>query len=222
MNIHDIYFFSFRKVYALGDIKTDSTTVPVPSHIRSVSTMLPWKQNRFLLGKLLLVAEYQITVKSAWVVRPASIKSTFLSWGPRARSVVFPNMSIMTFYLWTWSPQITQVSYKSFPTISPLCVLGIVSRTYIFGFWMFIFIWLRTMKIRLLNNESEYTASSCSSVSGAYMLTQNTNTHKQIYRRVCIEANLKGVFSQKFRDKLIQHQSIFNILRTWEAICTLT
>jgi hypothetical protein len=67
------------------------------SHIRLILTTLPWKRNRLLLGRPLLVDELEATVRSIWSLKPVSGKWTFHLRAPLASiatSLKFPHMQL--------------------------------------------------------------------------------------------------------------------------------
>jgi hypothetical protein len=61
--------------------------------------MLPWKQNRLLLSRLLLVTEHRITVTSVGPVKPVLAKSEFYLWMPSTCGIIFLMIPRVQFYL---------------------------------------------------------------------------------------------------------------------------
>jgi hypothetical protein len=96
--------------------------------------MLPWKRHRLLLGRPLLVTEYQSTTKSVGPLKLFSIKFTFCVRRSSERTVIFLMLLPIEIYLGRWSPQINLIkTIKAvFEKIAILCFWADVKSPY---FW---------------------------------------------------------------------------------------
>jgi hypothetical protein len=83
----------------MNETEVGAKTLP----IRLVLTALPYKGNRYILGTLFCITEYQSALK------PVSTESTFCVWVPTACSVVFLKTPSMQFYLGRCCPRITEM-----------------------------------------------------------------------------------------------------------------
>jgi hypothetical protein len=89
-----------RTMYSLWEsrLKIGAKTLNILSHIRLVLSTLPWKLNQLLLSRPLLLAEYRITIKSVWSVKPVSRKLIFLVRDPLRLYRYFPENTANLFW----------------------------------------------------------------------------------------------------------------------------
>jgi hypothetical protein len=104
------------------------------SRIRLICTMLPWKLNWLLHGRPLLSAQYPITIKSVWRIKPVSTNSTFRIRAPSARTVMSLKASPVSFCLWRRSP--IKITTAVFEIIGFVCSGAHLKSSY-FRCWNF-------------------------------------------------------------------------------------